>query len=306
MFNVEDDTVLDCTTFRCYWTIFLLITCFIGLSYNKSKGVSENTPKWHTKPLLHNWEGKKKSLQPQHFSHPCTHEQTLGSICSHTHAHTHSLTHWHSQSEFCLPHWGCEGDVSVALHAPSLFLSHWRHVQRQHTLAPSSTTFPGSHPQPLSLHSPQHHHPDHSSPTDCLSLTIYLLSARCSRAHTYTHVRTHKSNQMPFATHVAINSESPSSLSLGYTRVVLTDRLSGLWWRERCISQIGRPWRHLQLRLLRLSKRFNLVDLCLLFFFVQPCMWSTSVTNHSLRACRKTLPKGSGNLYSPLYRCGAK
>lgn len=67
-----------------------------------------------------------------HMSAPCF-------ISVDTHVHTH--THTKSISEHCLPHRGCECDVSASLHAPTLFLSHWRHVQRQHTPPLRSSLF---------------------------------------------------------------------------------------------------------------------------------------------------------------------
>lgn len=149
-----------------------------------------------------------KSLQPQQFSHLCTHERTLGNNCAHT----------HSQSEYCLPHWGCEGDVSAALHAPSLFLSHWRHVQRQHTLAPSSTTFPHSLHPSLTLSPPP---PPPVLSSNCLEShnlhpppPCYTLAAhRWLRTHTHIvtrmHVRTHRDFSVwanVLSTHAAINS----------------------------------------------------------------------------------------------------
>lgn len=48
---------------------------------------------------------KKNTLQPQHLTHPLTHKRTL--------KYMHLLTHTHIQSEYCLPHRGCEGDVSA-------------------------------------------------------------------------------------------------------------------------------------------------------------------------------------------------
>lgn len=99
---------------------------------------------------------------------------------------------------------------------------------------------------------------------------------------------------MPFAPHVAnlpLHYHAATHGSSSPTVCLDCDGENGV------LARSAGPG-HLQLRLCRLSKRFNLFDLGLLFFFVQPCMWSTSVTIHSLRACRKTLPKGSGNLYS--------
>lgn len=199
-------------------------------------------------------------MQPQLFSH--THEQTLGSICFLTHMHTD----WHSQSEFGLPHWGCEGDVSVAL--ASLFLSHWRHVQRQHTLAPSSTMLPLSATSPH-LDSPHRHLLSSSAACLRLAICLHLLLDTLSCQDAYTHAKTQCVNGRPFL-HMSLLIVN---LPLHYHTAARRSSSpavcpNGNWGNSVLASGIARPRCPFQLWPCCLLHQFNLHLLIQLFLWL--------------------------------------